>query len=252
MVILKATVRPGRTRSMITYLTGRWEDRVSIVLWNSAGDKACGHTRLRRVKQPQTSERANVRAVERLGRRRVRHLAGVFYSLVACPRRRRIQTLWTHCILCQPKRVLPRPWRFPFPTLWPEKSPQYSPKCLFSPETSQNRIHPFKGTTEAMQSLLQRISETMLNFHIKSKALEYNRNGINKQPTQMDGCPLCSWSEGCFISTQYLEGMVLAHPMPPSSIAFLIPLGEREGNVFQISAGRNQDREVLCPRTRSL
>lgn len=169
MVILKATVRPGRTRSMITYLTGRWEDRVSIVLWNSAGDKGCGHTRLRRVKQPQTSERANVRAVERLGRRRVRHLAGVFYSLVACPRRRRIQTLWTHCILCQPKRVLPRPWRFPFPTLWPEKSPQYSPKCLFSPETSQNRIHPFKGTTEAMQSLLQRISETMLNFHIRAK-----------------------------------------------------------------------------------
>lgn len=149
MVILKAAVRPGGTKNMITYLTGRWEDRVSMVLWNSAGDKRCGHTWLRRVKQPHTSERANVRAVERVGKRRVRHLAGVFYSLVACPRRRRSQTLGTHCISFQPKSVLPRPWRFPFPTLLPEKPPQYSLKCLFSPETSQNRTHPFKGTIEA-------------------------------------------------------------------------------------------------------
>lgn len=149
MVILKVALRPGRTRNMMTYLTGRWEDRVAMVLWNSAGDKRYDHTRLRRVKQPQTWERANVRAVESVGRSRVWHLAGVFYSVVACPWRGRIQTFGTHCILFQPKRLLPRPWRFSFPTLLPEKLPWYCHMCLFSPEISQNRTHPFKGTIEA-------------------------------------------------------------------------------------------------------
>lgn len=56
-----------------------------MVLWSPVGNNGCDHTRLRTAKQPWTAERASVRAVERVGMGRVRHLADVFYNLVACP-----------------------------------------------------------------------------------------------------------------------------------------------------------------------